>query len=581
MSYCWNERKSYIIYLFLASIIDGLTPLISVILPKLIIDEFLGDSSLQRVMMYVVVATVGVFVANTLSHYLHTEAFLVKGLIFNEFDIMLGRKLANADFQYLEDPKFLDVKEKAYKFLYYDGRGFAGVIDNTFAIFGKCVSFASIVFIIATLNIYVVVVFVLLVLVNSYFDAKYKKKNVEIDLAKTPFERKGYYLSQLLNDFSYGKEMRIGKMQDFILTKYKRQIGQTHEFYKKAMMNSRKSMAIGACTVLLQQIVSYGYLTYQVIRDSISVGDFMMYFNAINLFNSSMKDVMDNVVEIYRFSEYYESVEKYMNVPSTIMNSNENQIKEFSPNEMKIEFKDVSFKYPGQEGYAIKNFSHTFDINERTAIVGENGAGKTTIVKLITRLYDPTDGVITVNGVDIKDIDYNSYIQNFSAVFQDYKLFAFSIAENIALSETQSKERIDDILEEVDLKEKVDSLPKKELTQIYKLFDENGLEPSGGQGQRIAIARALYRDAKFIILDEPTAAVDPIYEARLMQQFNSLVDEKSALFITHRLSSVKFCNNIIVLENGEKKETGTHNELMQNNSLYSKMYNLQADSYKI
>lgn len=314
-------------------------------------------------------------------------------------------------------------------------------------------------------------------------------------------------------------------------------------------------------------------------KDTISVGDFMMYFNAINLFNTSMKEVMDNVVEIYRFSQYYESVEKYMNVPSTIINKSENQITDFKPTEMEIEFKNVSFKYPGQESYALRNFTHKFNVNERTAIVGTNGAGKTTIVKLITRLYDPTEGVITVNGINIKDIEYNSYIENFSAVFQDYKLFAFTLAENIALSEELSKERIYDILEKVELKEKVDTLPKKELTQIYKLFDQNGLEPSGGQGQRIAIARALYRNANFIILDEPTAAVDPIYEAKLMEQFNNLVNQKSALFITHRLSSVKFCENIIVLDKGEKKETGTHPELMHNNSLYAKMYNLQANSY--
>ena len=252
---------------------------------------------------------------------------------------------------------------------------------------------------------------------------------------------------------------------------------------------------------------------------------------------------------------------------------------ELPPGSYAIEFKNVSFRYPGSEKYILKGINLTITDGQKLSIVGENGAGKSTFVKLLIRLYDPTEGNIYLNGVNIKDIAYEQYMSIFSTVFQDYKLFSFSLKDNIALALPLNEEKVLDVLMRVGLEEKLRKLPKGIGTAIFKNFDETGFEPSGGEGQKIALARALYKDAPVIILDEPTAALDPRAEYEIYQQFNDMVEGKTAVYISHRLSSTKFCDVIAVFSNGEIAEYGSHEELMNKCGIYSELFNMQAQFY--
>jgi ATP-binding cassette subfamily B protein/ATP-binding cassette subfamily C protein len=246
-----------------------------------------------------------------------------------------------------------------------------------------------------------------------------------------------------------------------------------------------------------------------------------------------------------------------------------------------IEFKNVSFKYAGQNHYALKNVSITIKSGEKLSIVGENGAGKTTFVKLLTRLYDPTEGVILLNGVNIRDIDYEQYQSIMSAVFQDFKLFSFTLKENVALgaAETAYDKEIEDCLIRSGFADKLNRLDNGIYANIYKNFEPDGFEPSGGEGQKIALARALYKDAPVVILDEPTAALDPRAEYEIYQNFNNLVKGKTAVYISHRLSSSRFCDNIAVFKFGEIIEYGSHDELMSESGVYAELFNMQAQFY--
>ena len=244
-----------------------------------------------------------------------------------------------------------------------------------------------------------------------------------------------------------------------------------------------------------------------------------------------------------------------------------------------IEFKDVSFKYPGAENYALKNVNLKIKNGEHLAVVGRNGSGKTTFIKLMCRLYDVTDGEILLNGENIKEYTKDSIIKLYSVVFQDFKIFSVSLKDNVCANSDFESDRFYTCLENADIKERAERLPNKENTYLYKDLDENGVEISGGEAQKLALARALYKDAPVVILDEPTAALDPIAENEIYTRFNTFVQGKTAIYISHRLSSCAFCDRIAVFDKAELVENGTHKKLIDINGTYAKLWDAQAKYY--
>lgn len=255
-------------------------------------------------------------------------------------------------------------------------------------------------------------------------------------------------------------------------------------------------------------------------------------------------------------------------------------VKNCDDNEYCMEFKDVSFQYPGADTYAIRHVNMKFKIGEKLAVVGMNGSGKTTFIKLMCRLYDPTEGEILLNGVNIKKYDYDEYLSVFSIVFQDFKLFSFTLGENVAADNDYDVEKVMESLEQAGFSERLAKMPDGIKTSLYKDFDKTGVEISGGEAQKIALARALYKDAPFIILDEPTAALDPIAEYEIYSRFNNIVSDKTAIYISHRLSSCRFCDKIAVFDNGSIVQRGSHDELVSDkNGKYYELWHAQAQYY--
>ena len=249
-------------------------------------------------------------------------------------------------------------------------------------------------------------------------------------------------------------------------------------------------------------------------------------------------------------------------------------------NEYDIEFRDVSFQYPNTERWALRHVNLKFKVGEKLAVVGMNGSGKTTFIKLMCRLYDPTEGEILLNGVNIKKYDYNEYLSIFSVVFQDFQLFSFSLGQNVAASSKFDRERAMQALAKAGFGERLAAMPHGLETYLYKDFDANGIEISGGEAQKIALARALYKDAPFIILDEPTAALDPVSEYEVYSKFNQISGDKTAIYISHRLASCRFCDKSAVFHKGTIVQIGTHAELVADkNGKYHELWNAQAQYY--
>lgn len=580
LSYSWKFSKRYVFALFFLQIFSASIPLISIVIPKFIIDELLGDGRINVLIGLIAALVFFNLICGLIVSFLRGYTFTSKGIIFSKFQTMLAEKLSKCDFEYLENPEFLDTKERARKFLYANGQGFGAVLDSAISILGKLFVFAGIVAILMTLNIFIVIIFIILVLLNAYVESKVRNNYVKWDMEKAPIERKTAYFINLIEDFSYGKEVRIYDLKDWIVSKIAGHLKMSNEFYKKQTKTHNKSNYFNTFTTFIREGITYGYLSYAVVRGAIGIGDFAMYLSAVFQFSAAMNSVMQSMMDIRQFGFYYDALEKYMNVPSTIQKEGGNIMPVDSRGYI-IEFKNVSFRYGDSGDYVIKNINLKITSAEKLSIVGENGAGKTTFVKLLCRLYNPSEGAILLNGVDIRDISYDYYISLISAVFQDYKLFSFSIKENIVFGKTDQveDERINNILTKSGLENKLNSLENGIHSNIFKNFEADGFEPSGGEGQKISLAKALFKNTPIVILDEPTSALDPRAEHDMYSRFNELTKAKTVIFISHRLSSSKFCDKIALFLDGQIVEYGSHDDLMQQNGKYAELFELQSQYY--
>jgi len=271
--------------------------------------------------------------------------------------------------------------------------------------------------------------------------------------------------------------------------------------------------------------------------------------------------------------EYLNTYYEFINRPSTHYTGTL-PVEKRSDADYEFVFEHVSFQYPGTKEPVLKDIDFKFKVGEKFAVVGRNGAGKTTLIKLLCRLYEPTQGRILLNGIDIKYYDYSEYTRIFSVVFQDFKLLSLPLGDNIAAGEEVEEER----MWQAGLKKRVEAMPKGLRSRLYR-NNGDGVEVSGGEAQKLAIARALYKDGPFVILDEPTAALDPLAEAEIYEQFNDMIQGKTAIYISHRMSSCKFCDDILVLDGGRIAERGDHTKLLKNNGIYAALYQKQAQYY--
>lgn len=411
--------------------------------------------------------------------------------------------------------------------------------------------------------------------VNFIISQKINEQNVMINRQNEKGNAEGMYMGVVTENERYAKDFRLYGLQDYWLEKIKK-IGIGRRFTEYGIFVGRNRAKFSFVVQLLAGYI-YIYVSVMAMSGSISTGDVLMYAGAIITMMTSVQDAILKYTEIGYNNEYLKLYEEFIKRPNMHYDGTL-PIEKRDDKRYELSFYNVSFKYPGSDKYILKDINMTFNIGEKLALVGLNGAGKTTLIKLLLRLYEPTEGEIRLNGIDIGKYDYDEYVQIFSVVFQDFGIFDFPLDENIAASEDVDSARVKKVIDQVGLTELVNSLPDKEHTLLYH-ENGDGVALSGGEAQKLAIARALYKDAPFVILDEPTAALDPIAEAEIYENFDTLVGDKTAIYISHRMSSCKFCDRIVVINNGRIEEEGSHNSLMDKNGLYAKMYNTQANYY--
>lgn len=329
----------------------------------------------------------------------------------------------------------------------------------------------------------------------------------------------------------------------------------------------------------LRNGAAYGYLLALALGEGLSVSEFLLYFTAVGNFTTWVTGILKGFGELHQFSLELSSVRSYIEAPEPFRMEGGKAIEPDTSLPYTLELRDVSFRYPNTETWALRHVNMKFQVGSRLAVVGKNGSGKTTFIKLLCRLYDPTQGEILLNGIDIHKYSYRQYIDLFSVVFQDFQLLAFPLGQNVAAAVEVDKGRAARCLEMAGFGKRLAALPQGLETPLYKEFDESGVQVSGGEAQKIALARALYKDAPFVVLDEPTAALDPVAEMEVYENFDKIVGDKTAVYISHRLSSCRFCDDIAVFDHGHIVQQGSHDALVEAPGKYQELWHAQAQYY--
>ncbi|QQY79543.1 ATP-binding cassette subfamily B protein/ATP-binding cassette subfamily C protein [Keratinibaculum paraultunense] len=583
LSISWKASPSYIILLLVNALLESARIVVNIILPKYLIDELLGNKDPQMLLILGSAIVLSNVIFKLIENIMKKQLTIGRIKLEEKMSQIMANKIMNVDFSYLENPYYLDLKERAV-FAINNQLALENIIVGITNTIRDLITIISLLIILFSLS-WVLVVFLLLTIgLNLWIYSSFANYQQEFFQSIIPINRKyGYYMGLGFQDKPQ-KDIRLynmGQMLTQRVIEYNKDLMDEFQVFY-----NRLGKIEGLYNVInvLQASIAYGYVGLRVISDkfgpNISIGSFTMYVNAAINFSQTTTKLGENITLTFQMLQYLDPFMEFISLPET---------KEYSGNlkmedEIKsISFKNVSFKYPGSDKYVLEDISFDIKGGEKISIVGLNGAGKTTLIKLLCRLYEPDSGEIFVNGHNIYDYEYESYMGKIAVIFQDYKLFAFTVGENISCNEGYKEDKkIMDLIEEVGLKEKIDSLPNGLDSLMGKAYDDKGIELSGGESQKIAIARALYKDAPLIILDEPTSALDPLAEAEIYEHFNTLVKGKTAIYISHRMSSSVFCDRILLIEDGKVVDYDSHANLMEKkDSLYYKLFTTQAKNYQL
>lgn len=411
---------------------------------------------------------------------------------------------------------------------------------------------------------------------SHYFAGKEGAYNVETELKNEQINTLFAYLMNLINRETYVKDIRLFGLKQYLYgkTKFFQGIGR---IFTECACYRGKCRAVPTFAAQMFAAVTYICIAAKAVAGSITIGEVTMYASAVIAMVSSVQELFAKYQDIRYRNEYLSAYEAFITRPDRQYDGTL-PIEKRDDNAYLLEFSHVSFRYPGTTQDILKDVSLTFRVGEKLALVGANGAGKTTLIKLLCRLYEPTQGEIRLNGINIAKYDFDEYVRIFSVVFQDFRLYAFALDENVAAGEQVDEGQLRRAMELAGIWERIQELPQKQRT-LYGHENGQGVLLSGGEAQKTVIARALYKNAPFIILDEPTAALDPLAEAEVYENFNTLIQNKTAIYISHRMSSCKFCDRIVVLGEGRILEEGNHETLMERQGTYYALYSAQAKYY--
>ena len=592
----WREiSPTYWLFQVLPILTDAFLPYFAVYMSAELLNELAGERNPQRLLWLAGITAVGSFALNLFTRILQSRATLA----FDDFDQRKRSYIFDREneFQYehLENSDVILERQEIATIENSTGGGLVKVADAGGSLLRHLLNIIfSVVLTISMFRLkaegqysgilafvnspYSAVIILALIFINTAMDIRIAKRRTqeltEVTSTLSSFNTRYFTFAE-----NFGPDMIVFRLNRLVNDEFEKH--SLHPVWIDGMneLNIRyNSLSILLCAVM--QLSVFLFTAAKAYIGVFGIGSFLLYQTNISRFVDAVSRFESNIGLLRFNNQYLEKLYNYLDLPNE-MYKGTLAVEKRDDIDYEIEFRDVSFKYPRTETWALRHVNMKFKIGDKLAIVGENGSGKTTFIKLFCRLYDPTEGKILLNGIDITRYRYDEYMALFSVVFQDYALFQFPLAANVAASFDWDAERVRNCLVRAGMEEKLDGLERGIETPIGRDYDSEGVDFSGGEMQKIALARALYKDAPFVILDEPTAALDPIAEAAVYENFNTLTQNKTSVFISHRLSSCRFCDEIAVFDHGMLVQEGTHEALVgEVGGKYAELWSAQAKYYE-
>lgn len=593
-----RENKATLPVVIVGAMLEAVTPFISIVFGARILDALVSGVDRQEIMnnVYWMVGLTFVLMlaAKGLAYVYRISALHMDG----NATTSLAVKCLTMDFKQIETQEVMDRKQRAdagkrshggmFNYCLIVAKLFGGVFSLIYALTALSFLFIpvkaeglSMMGCLLNSPLAALLLLLLTVLTTCLGFPLLKKANrMDYELFQVNAEANRKYDAYLeLCDYRYGKEVRTYGLSSMFLTNGQSLLNQMWSRSEKALKRRETFKALAASTGIIGLLLAYAFVGLKAFAGLATVGQLTMYVGAITSLAGAIRLIVEMIGTLDLQRKYLKEYEDFLAIPSERYEGTL-PVEKRLDGDYEIEFHNVSFTYPNQKNESLKNVSFCLKRGVKLAVVGPNGAGKTTFIKLLCRLYDPTEGEITLNGIDIKKYDYQEYLSLLSVVFQDFRLFSMELGQNVAASREYDAARVWECLIKAGVEERVLQMKDGLKTGLYQK-EENGVEISGGEAQKIAIARALYKEAPVVILDEPTSALDPFSEYEIYKRFDELSDQRTSIYISHRMSSCRFCDEVLVFEQGRIVQYGTHSKLlMDREGLYYKMWQAQAQYYQ-
>ena len=564
----WNTSKKASIFNLFFIIVNTVTPLLNIILSANIINQLIINENMRDIIISVAALILSNLILAIMSAYLKRTSTILTMELKDKLSQSVGLKTMQMDYINTEDANILDLQQKALiPILEY--RIFEFVFNKSLpVIIGSLITILTTVIVAARHSIILLLPVIFVVVINLFLSKIRDNNFMKIVQNAAVIERKIGYYDQVANDITNGKDIRVFSMDNIIMRKIKEFNEQEYREFAKIFNVGLKVNVTQTFLLQLLTYIIYFYVAYSVYMGNINIGEFFVITGLFIKIGMSASDLLNTIVQLKSRDNIFEKFFAFLDIPSKVYDNTE-----FEEESCGVTLKNISFHYPNSEKNILENINLDIPPGYKVAVVGENGSGKTTLAKIICGLIKPSSGEIALD-----DVMPENNIELASVVFQDFKLFSFPVIENIRTSFDNNKD-FNKLADRVGLTDRIEQMPEKENTYLYKNFEPAGVELSGGQGQKLAIIRALYKKSKLIILDEPTGSLDAKTESEIFENFRDVTKDKTAILISHRLYSCKFCDMIIMLENGKIIEQGNHDTLMKQNGKYYKMFEAQAHYY--